>query len=545
MTAKPLPEPLPISFTNLIRDVENGIIKIPNFQREFVWPMKKTIELLDSIAKGYPIGSFLLWETNEKLPNLRNIGNIILPETPEGHVVKYVLDGQQRITSLFACMKEVNIENRKYALFYDLENKIFIDNPTTFSVDMMSDAPIVAPFVPVSFLLRDDDDDIRIRIGELSRVPKLFTEFNRVRAMFREYRFATIQIRETGYEEALEMFIRINTQGTPLTLIELMMARILSPQFSLRNELKKFMSEIKDGHYDSISDHTILQTLSLLHKDSCKAKEILQIKKDDFIELWDPTKNALKSAIDFVTSIIECPDHKLLPYDAILAPIAYFFHYNNHNQPNTDQTRFITEWFWHTSLSNRFSSATETKLREDILLMQAVLRSETPRLIYAEQISASRVKEEIYTSSDAFSIAVLGLLNKMKPLQLDNNTPTLIMNTMSKLSRSELHHIFPKKYLEKQVKAGNLTKEQLGYSDSLANICFMPKLRNIRISDRAPSDYLTELQRQNGELSTALRSHLIDDEAERLLKVNDFTKFIDHRATIIAKALNERLNRVM
>src|SRR3989338_8930949 len=144
-----LPEPVSISFTNLIRDIENGMIKIPNFQREFVWPIKKTINLLDSISKGYPIGSFLIWETNERLLDLRNIGDMPLPETPEGNVVKYVLDGQQRITSLFACMKEVHIDQKPYHLFYDLEKKIFTDN---------SDDNGPEKLVPASFLLREDDE---------------------------------------------------------------------------------------------------------------------------------------------------------------------------------------------------------------------------------------------------------------------------------------------------------------------------------------------------------------------------------------------------
>lgn len=147
-----VPKPVSISFTDLIKDVENGVIKIPNFQREFIWPMKKTIKLLDSISKGYPVGSFLIWETTEKLPDLRNIGNIPLPETPEGYLVKYVLDGQQRITSLFACMKEAHLNNRPYILFYDLENKIFTDNSEDNSAEKI---------VPVSFFLRQDDEQIR------------------------------------------------------------------------------------------------------------------------------------------------------------------------------------------------------------------------------------------------------------------------------------------------------------------------------------------------------------------------------------------------
>lgn len=267
MSNKSLPEPVPLSFSNLISDIGNGILKIPNFQREFVWPMKRTIGLLDSISKGYPIGSFLIWETNEKLPDLRNIGNLNLPQTPEGHIVKYVLDGQQRITSLFACMKEAHVNNKPYALFYDLERKIFVDNPEDNTKEKI---------IPVSFLLRDDDEQIREKIGQLSKSQLLFSEFNRVRSKFREYRFATIQVKGFELDEVIEMFIRINTEGTSLSLMELMTARTLRPNFNLRNEMKKFRNELKVKHYDLINEQTILQTLSLLRIESCKTGEILK-----------------------------------------------------------------------------------------------------------------------------------------------------------------------------------------------------------------------------------------------------------------------------
>ena len=86
---------------SLINDVERGNIKIPVFQREFVWSDEQIVDLLDSIYRGYPVGSLLLWATKETLQYERNVGGFKLPETPEDYPVNYVLDGQQRLTTLY------------------------------------------------------------------------------------------------------------------------------------------------------------------------------------------------------------------------------------------------------------------------------------------------------------------------------------------------------------------------------------------------------------------------------------------------------------
>ena len=96
------PKPDSKTYDDLIADVKKGIIKVPKFQRDFVWDLKATAKLLDSILKGYPIGTFILWETDQRINDIKNIGGFDLPETPVGRNVQYVLDGQQRITSLFA-----------------------------------------------------------------------------------------------------------------------------------------------------------------------------------------------------------------------------------------------------------------------------------------------------------------------------------------------------------------------------------------------------------------------------------------------------------
>ncbi len=104
------PKPDSKKYSDLIRDIEKGVIKIPKFQRDFVWSVDKTAKLLDSILKGYPIGTFILWQTDERINDIKNVGNLDIPPTPDGTKVQYVLDGQQRITSLFAAYRGATIQ---------------------------------------------------------------------------------------------------------------------------------------------------------------------------------------------------------------------------------------------------------------------------------------------------------------------------------------------------------------------------------------------------------------------------------------------------
>ena len=105
-----LPHPSSTQFSALIVDIEKGQIKIPQFQRDFVWELTKSANLMDSIIKGYPIGTFIFWKTKERLRSVRNIGGVELPESLSGDYIHFVLDGQQRLTSLFASLKGLKIK---------------------------------------------------------------------------------------------------------------------------------------------------------------------------------------------------------------------------------------------------------------------------------------------------------------------------------------------------------------------------------------------------------------------------------------------------
>ena len=95
---------------DIVAEVLAGRVRVPAFQRGLRWRWEDVKRLFDSIVKGYPIGTFILWKTNERLRSIRNLGGVPLPDTPAGDAVKYILDGQQRLTSLFVTLKGLTIE---------------------------------------------------------------------------------------------------------------------------------------------------------------------------------------------------------------------------------------------------------------------------------------------------------------------------------------------------------------------------------------------------------------------------------------------------
>ena len=115
--------------TGSMSELDTGQIKLPMFQREFVWDKEQSAKLIDSILRGFPIGTFIFWRTREELRSYKEVGNHKLPATPKGDFVQYILDGQQRITSLYAIRKGIRITKDGQELDY---KDIFIDPNTSF-----------------------------------------------------------------------------------------------------------------------------------------------------------------------------------------------------------------------------------------------------------------------------------------------------------------------------------------------------------------------------------------------------------------------------
>ena len=219
------PKPDSKKYSDLINEIQKGIIKIPKFQREFVWSIDKTAKLLDSILKGYPIGTFIFWQTDERINDIKNVGDLLIPDTPEGTKVQYVLDGQQRITSLFAAYLGAQIQKtgeKKVTNYSDivvnLDKNISQNDDQVITAEPTGEKSI-SLYDVLNFSYKKSKE-LSDRFGE----DELET-INGYSTAFKTYEFSTVVLRKEDIDSAIEVFTRINTSGQTLTLFEIMSAK--------------------------------------------------------------------------------------------------------------------------------------------------------------------------------------------------------------------------------------------------------------------------------------------------------------------------------
>jgi hypothetical protein len=144
------------------------------------------------------------------------------------------------------------------------------------------------------------------------------------------YNYSTIQVRKAPLDIATEIFTRINVGGKPLTLFEIMVAKTFDSKqnFDLSEKFSELIENLKPINYETISDQTVLQTISLLLDNECKRQTILKLGKKDFINTWPAAIDAIERAIEYFRSFYRIPVSQLLPYNALIVPFAYFFYYH-------------------------------------------------------------------------------------------------------------------------------------------------------------------------------------------------------------------------
>ena len=530
------PKPDSKKYTDLISEIQKGQIKIPKFQRDFVWSIDKTAKLLDSILKGYPIGTFILWETNERLNDIKNIGNLVLPPVPDDIKVQYVLDGQQRITSLYAAFLGASIQKEgekkitNYgSIFVDLEGDINNNDEQI----IVSEQPETKN-ISLKDLLNSKYSDLRERFSN-DDIDKI----QEYKETFTSYDFSTVVLRKEDIDSAIEVFTRINTGGQTLTLFEIMSAKTYDEEqkFDMQARFQKLLKELEVSKYDTISSTVILNVLGLIlsKNKECKRKVVLQLDKQSIIDIWEDVISALKESIDYFRSVYRIPVSTLLPYDALLVPFSYFFYFQK-EKPKGEQIKYLQEFFWRISLSYRYSSSTESKLAQDIKRIDQILNGERPN--YDElKVFLSSPRDLIDTSFSAGSSyckAVLCLLAYSEPKDFQDNGKVILDNSWLKMANSKnYHHFFPKSYLKKQ---------GIGNENSIVNITLVgADLNKHKIRAKAPSIYIQDFLDENAELPKSIKSHLIDDIDSFGIHSDDYSVFLEKRASSIFNALKSRI----
>ena len=558
----------------LIEELDNGSVSIPRFQREFVWPLEKAAALLDSILKHYPAGSLTLWYSSRDLRSVRQVGGKTLYQTqkPEGgRHYNYVIDGQQRALTLWACLKQVpdvpeegitsdNDEEKSKSKKNEKHDfgKIYVD----LSADPKTD--------PVVFVDKEGGENL-ISVGELYHMESKGKRDKRLndsqsdkvdfyKNRLREYSFPVSQINaDASGHIVIEVFIRMNTKGVQLGMFEIMVAITYDAEkgFNLSDEYKKFQKELKKCHYDKLPKDLVLRVAAMLLKDSYSNKAVYEITRDEFISNWAFVCRSIDSAITLFRGKYGVKYSALLPHSVIITTLfAYFYGKKEelgkkNSKLSAQQNKDLEEFFWRAALSDRYVSSSDRKLEKDKDKMMEILNEKSPQYEKGDDWSVD-VKLETITDNDKgfFSLGshyIKGILSIIyadtSPLNFGDGSEIYENNlSLQQANSKNYHHFFPKDHLKNKGVDYNCV------ANHVLNITLATQKDNQIYSNEAPSEYLKDYIRDEvKKLTERLATHLVGDGkgdvlSECGIKEDNYDAFIEKRASLLIEKIKGKIN---
>ena len=526
-----LPEPQSLTFSSLMADIEKGNIKIPQFQRDFVWSKEKSAKLLDSIVKGYPIGTFIFWKTKQELRALRNLGGIDLPKTPKGDFILYVLDGQQRLTSLFASLKGLKIQREDHEDDY---SEFYLD------LDAADDENIV--------LTEQSDTDHHTVIklhdlldGDITMLAAFAKPHQQRIQAYRDgikaYQFSGVLIKEAPIEVATEIFTRLNVSGKPLSVFEVMVAKTFDSKkdFDLAEKFDALRLDLETVDYGTVPESAVLQTISILLAKECRKKDILKLPRSQVIGAWPAAADAIKEAVDYFRNAYRIPVSRLLPYPNLIVPFAYYFH-KAKGKPTGTKKKLMEDFFWRAALGGRYSQSVESRLAQDARKVDAIVAGKTPRYDWPVDTSPEFIESNgWFAVGRAYIKALLCILAYQEPKSFVDDSVVRISNDWLKQANSRnYHHFFPKAFLKKQ-------GETDFYANHIVNVTIVDDWLNKRaIKAQSPSKYMKRFRRENDDLAASMRTHLINVDTFGVFEDN-YDLFFRKRCQALSRALKKRI----
>lgn len=522
----------PRKLSQLLNDMEEGKLQVPRFQRDFVWPLAKTRALLDSMYKEFPIGSFFLWHAPPGSPPLsRPLEDLGIPAPKPGSEVTYILDGQQRLASLYAVINGVKLGSRDYG-------RVCIDLETATKCDQTKDEG----FDESILVYRSADNQRYIAVRDLvgpdalmifKGIPEKWqTAFNKAYNLFQTYPFSVVWIQEQELSDAIEIFQRINQAGKPLSRYDLICANLWTEEFDFRKRVANLNRQFARQGFGKLHETIFTQTFALILEDRCTTAAELSLKTDKIIKNWDRVIRALQLAVDFAANNLGVKRASHLPYRGLLPVLAYYLYHAPHSAISARERETLWAWFWRVTLSERYSSTSPSRMAEDAQKLRGLIRGEEITFDYPAKITPEAVARNRMTrTTSALRNAVICMLALKQPRNLkDGSLVNLSDEFFSNLKKAERHHIFPVGYLKDQ-------RVPATWVHMVPNFCLIPSDLNQEIGSRAPADYLAQYQGENPHFEVAAASHLLPVNPGAAIWQNDFDGFLEERSALIVSEL--------
>jgi len=575
----------------ILKDVDRGKIQLPDFQRGWIWDDNRIKGILASVAKSFPIGAVMLLETGNENVRFKTkpmegvkLDNEVKPEL-------LILDGQQRITSLYQTIVTNEIVTTRNEKNYEIKRWYYID-----MVKAMDDNyDLEEAIVSINEKKQITEDFGRRVVLDLSEKEFEFEnlmypvnmiddysiwrrEYNtywrhnqdksifwdkfeaKIINCFNQYMLPVIIMKKENPKEAVcQVFEKVNTGGVPLNVFELLTATFAADEFDLKTDWQKIKEEFRNYKLlSNVSNTDVIQAITLLntynHKlnqaqqdipdedlpaVSCKRKDVLNLSLQDYQKHRDPIVQGFirASKMLFENHIFTARD---LPYNTQLIPMAAILAVLGDKIDNIGYKKKLMQWFWCGVFGELYGSANETRYALDLPQVVDWIENNgpEPKTIYDSNFSPSR----LHTLRTRNSAAYKGIY----ALLMDDGTQDWLSATRIDFSTYfsesiDIHHIFPVAWCEKN----GISKDDY---NCIINKTPLSQRTNRIVSGEAPSRYLARIQRHAGvndeEFQDILKSHVLSPE---LLYADDFASFFrDRKEKIlqrIEKAMNKRIPR--
>lgn len=525
-----------MKISTILDHIDSGHMALPEFQRGYVWNRDQVRGLFDSLYRRHPVGGLLVWATESKTAEHR--GDAALA----AGIVKLLLDGQQRMTSLYGVIRgrPPNFFDGNAQAFSGLRFHLGSETFAFFQPLKMQGDPL---WIDVTALMKAGTAGLGGLIGQLSADPVHATNVGvyvgRLSALLGVTEI-DLHIEEvTGQDKTLDVvvdiFNRVNSGGTKLSKGDLALAKICAEWPDARETMKAKLKEWTAAGYQFNLDW-LLRSVNTVLTGEAKFSYLHDKGALDIQEGLKRANKHIDASLNLIAGRLGL-DHDQVFFGRFGVPVMVRYMDKNKGALDAKERDKLLFWFAQAGMWGRFSGSTETFIDQDLAALEGPNGGLDTLL---EQLrlwhGGLRVEAGHFTgwSLGARFYPVLYMLTRMGEARDWGTGLPLRASLLGKMSRLEVHHIFPKAQLYKR----NHRRPDV---NALANFCFLTKDTNLNISDRLPESYFPEIEAKH---PGALASQWIPSDPA-LWKIERYLDFLEARKTLLAAEANRRFEELL
>lgn len=563
--------------SSLVEFIDLGVIGLPDIQRPFVWKNAKVRDLFDSMYRGYPVGYLLLWQ-NAYADDSRGIGTDRKQKAPQ----LLIVDGQQRLTSLYAVLQGTPVVRSDYTS----EPIAIAFNPLDESFEVADAAIRRDPtYIPnISAVWSDTGPDLfelvetymevvestrEVTAEEKKTIKRAITKLHALP----NYPFTALELASNIDEEQVaDVFVRINSKGTPLNQADFVLTLMSVFWDDGRAELEQFCRAARVpskgapspfNHFIEPSPDQLLRVSVGLAFKRARLQYVYSILRGKDLETGDFSEERrdrqfelLRNAQTRVLNLTHWHDFfatiRMSGYtggrfissnnNLIFAYVLYLMGRTEYGVPEHELRQAIAQWFFMSSLTGRYTGSPESAMEFDLARFRriqtpdeflAVLRRVCESELTSDFWSITLPNEMATSSPRSPSLfayyASLVLLDARGLYSRQKVTDLLDPSVHGTRSAAERHHLFPKAHLRR------LGVTDVRDTNQIANYALVEWGDNAGISDQAPAEYVPQMETRfaAGELRGMYQTHALPDGWEHM----DYEQFLERRRELIARVI--------